>query len=192
MIDLADFALRPVRTEDSVRMLRWRNDERIRAQMYTDHPISQEEHTAWFARMLQDNGRDYRIAERRGRPIGVVALTAIDERSRRASWAFYVGEREVPPGCGAAMEYLALEHAFGARGLHKLCCEVLVSNVRVIKQHKRFGFRQEGLLVDQVTKNGRYEDVVLLAMFEADWPSVRENLLTKLFGRHEVRKGEDG
>jgi len=183
VIDLADFALRPVRAEDSALLRHWRNQERVRANMYTDHVISQDEHTAWFARMLQDRAREYRIGEYHGRAIGVVALTGIDETSRRASWGFHVGEPNVPPGCGAAMEYLALEHAFLVRGLRKLCCEVLAFNTRVIKLHRRFGFRQEGLLVAHALKNGEYEDVVVLAMFDVDWPAVRERLGSALFGR---------
>jgi len=191
VIDLADFVLRPVRAQDVTLLLQWRNEEHVRAYMYTDHVISQEEHAAWFSRMLQDGARDYRIAEYQGRPIGTVALTAIDEASRKASWAFYVGEREAPPGCGAAIEYLAIEHAFGTRRLRKLCCEVLAFNVRVIKLHKRFGFQQEGLLVRHVVKNGKYEDVVLLAMFDVDWPPVRGRLRSVLVGRGAGRKLED-
>jgi len=191
MIDIADFALRPIHAGDSARLLNWRNLERVRAHMYSDHVISREEHAAWFHRMLQDGARDYRIGEYRERPIGVVALSGIDEANRRASWAFYVGEADVPPGCGAAMEYLALEHAFRVRGLRKLCCEVLASNTRVIKLHKRFGFRQEGLLVAHALKNGRFEDVVLLAMFDADWPAARERLGRMILGRGAPDAAED-
>ncbi len=162
-------------------MLHWRNDERVRAYMYTDHPISPDEHAQWFARMRADPGVDYRIGEHAGRPIGLVALTRIDPPSRRASWAFYVGERNVPPGSGAALEYLALEHAFGTRGLRKLCCEVLAFNSRVVKLHQRFGFKQEGLLAGHVFKNGKFEDVVVLALFDADWPPARERLRDTLF-----------
>lgn len=192
MIDLDAFGLRAVRPDDAERLLHWRNSERVRAYMYSDHVIAEEEHAAWFARMLKDPAGDYRVCERLGRPIGLVALTAIDAASRRASWAFYVGEADLPPGCGAAMEYLALEHAFEARALRKLCCEVLASNVRVIKQHMRFGFRQEGLLVGHVLKNGKYEDVVVLALFDSEWPPVRERLGATLFGGGATRIEKGG
>jgi UDP-4-amino-4,6-dideoxy-N-acetyl-beta-L-altrosamine N-acetyltransferase len=182
MRDLAEFALRPVARGDAERLLRWRNDDRVRANMYTDHVIAPEEHARWFAGMLEDPRVEYLIGEHAGRPIGMVAFTHIDAASRRASWAFYVGERAAPPGSGAALEFLALEHAFGARGLRKLSCEVLAFNARVVKLHRKFGFRQEGLLAAHALKNGRFEDVVLLALLDHEWPPVRERLRQTLFG----------
>ena len=182
MPDLSEFALRPVGRDDAARLLHWRNDERVRANMYTDHVISPEEHARWFAGMLENPRADYRIGERSGRPIGLVAFTDIDSASRRATWAFYLGERDVPAGSGAALEFLAIEHAFGTRNLRKLCCEVLAFNTRVVKLHQRFGFRQEGLLAAHVLKNGKFEDVVLLALFDAEWPPARERLRRTFFG----------
>ena len=182
MLELSEFSLRPVGRDDAARLLEWRNDERVRANMYSDHFISPDEHARWFAGMLENPRSDYRIGEHSGRPIGLVAFTDIDAASRRASWAFYLGERDVPAGSGAALEFLALEHAFGARQLRKLCCEVLAFNTRVVKLHQRFGFRQEGLLAAHRLKNGKFEDVVLLAMFDADWPPARERLRRTFFG----------
>ncbi len=48
MADPADFSLRPMVESDRVRILAWRNTERVRSKMYTDHVIEQNEHDRWF------------------------------------------------------------------------------------------------------------------------------------------------
>jgi UDP-4-amino-4,6-dideoxy-N-acetyl-beta-L-altrosamine N-acetyltransferase len=181
MLRLTDFNLRPVREVDSERLLRWRNSEHVRVNMYADHVIGADEHARWFNCMLRDPKLDYRICEYESRPIGLVAFTQLNERSGRASWALYLGEKQVPQGAGAAMEYLALEYAFGVMHIRKLSCEVLASNTRVVKLHKRFGFKQEGIFVGHVRKNNGYQDVVVLALFASDWPAVREQVGATLF-----------
>lgn len=47
-----DFTLRPMLLGDIDTVLRWRNLEHIRANMYTDQIITPEEHRQWFSDVL--------------------------------------------------------------------------------------------------------------------------------------------
>lgn len=171
-----DFVLRPMIDEDLPLVREWRNSERVRANMYTDHLISPDEHKAWFAKAKSDASARYFIFEYKGAPVGVVNIVPIDERNKKCYWGFYLGEANAPKTSGPAMEYLALDHMFENLGMRKVNCEVFVFNESVIKLHKKFGFVEEGIFAAHVWKKDRYEDVASLAIFRETWELSKQRL----------------
>lgn len=180
-----DYRLRPLEEGDRDRVLAWRNSDRVRVNMYTDHLISADEHARWFTGALVDERSRYLIFEGGQRALGFVSFTAMAPVHGRCTWAFYLGETDLKPGTGSVMEFLALDHAFTALGMRKLCCEVFAFNAGVVRLHERFGFQHEGLLRQHYRKGDRYEDVVVMARFAEHWPSDRVALAGKLFRDHE-------
>ena len=150
--------------------------------MYSDHIISHEEHELWFDKILEDPTVKYKICELKGTPIGLVNFTEINKLHNRCFWGFYLGKSDLPTKAGPIMEFLALEYAFKTLTVKKLCCEVLSFNSRVIKLHKKFGFREEGIFLKHIFKSGKYVDVVSLAMFDEEWTE-KEPLMRKLLFR---------
>ncbi|GAM09646.1 spermidine N(1)-acetyltransferase [Geobacter sp. OR-1] len=164
-----DCNLRPIEERDLATVLGWRNSERVRSYMYTDHVISPDEHHAWFTRLSGDPFPTVLIFEYRGTPVGLKNFTQIDRRNNRCYWGFYLGEADLPRGCGTAMGFLALEYIFERQQLRKLCAEAFAFNDGSVKYHTRLGFRQEGRYLQHVLKNGVYEDIVSFALFRDDW-----------------------
>lgn len=181
MLQRDDCALRTMTREDATQVLSWRNQERIRENMYTDHVIGAEEHQVWVERAMSNERGRYLIFVWRGRMAGFVSITSIDVFQQRATWALYLGETDLPRGAGLAMEYLALEYSFETLGLNKLMCEVFAFNTPVIKLHGRFGFQQEALYKAHAIKNGAFVDVVGLAMFRDDWLESKARLFAMGF-----------
>lgn len=161
--------LRPITEADSAMVLEWRNKAFVRMWMYTDQVISEEEHNTWFARMLKDLSKIYLIYEINDDPAGVVAFTEINKRDNTASWAFYLGFENLPKGSGTRMEELALAYAFNTMALRKLKCEVLATNLKVLKMHYKHGFKKEGVFAEEIIKAGEPVDVVRLALFDNDY-----------------------
>ena len=178
---LEDCRLRPVEEADLEKVLEWRNSDRIRSVMFTDRFISREDHRAWYERLRNDENSRCLIFEVRGRLAGVVNVVQIDRQNGRCTWGFYLGEAGSPPGSGMAMGYQALEYIFENLCLRKLCGEVLASNIKSIEFHKKLGFTEEGRYLRHVLKNGRYEDVVAMALFNEDWHRMKQGLKSLLF-----------
>jgi UDP-4-amino-4,6-dideoxy-N-acetyl-beta-L-altrosamine N-acetyltransferase len=173
--------LRPLAHEDSDRLFDWRNREQVAAYMYTDHPISADEHARWFAGALAAVDRKFWIIELDGAPVGLANLAGIDAARRRCEWAYYLAETQVRGrGVGAAVEFLMIDNVFGRLGLHKLWCEVLIENEAVWRLHESFGFVREALYRDHVWKGGRFQDVVGLGLLAADWAAVRDACAQRL------------
>lgn len=157
---------------DLKEVLMWRNAPRVRENMYSQHEISWDEHLAWWAASKARNDRRYFIFEQGGKKTGFVSFTDMDEGNGTASWAFF-SSTNAPKGTGTKMERAALNIAFKALGMRKLCCEVLDFNYRVIEFHQRFGFQIEGRLKAHKLVKGRYCDVVLLAVFAEHWADMQ-------------------
>lgn len=171
--------LRPVERGDLEKLLQWRNSDRIRMNMYTDHIISMDEHISWFEKSQNQNVNVHLVFEVDKKPVGLVYFKDIDENNGRSNWGFYIGETNHPRGSGTALGVLGLQYAFTKLNLRKVCGEAFAFNEASIKFHKKLGFVEEGRLVKHILKHGAYKDIVLFAMFREVWVE-KEQYLTDI------------
>lgn len=157
-------------------MLDWRNSDRIRANMFSDHIITMEEHVAWFEGTQRDDKIIVLVLEYLNEPIGVVNITDIDHKNNKCTWGFYLGETNTPRNSALVMGYLSLEYIFEVLKIRKLCGEVFAFNSKSAHFHERLGFYTEGRLIKHVLKNGNYEDVICMALFKSVWTNDKEKL----------------
>jgi len=171
--------LRAIQTQELTLILSWRNAPNVRANMYTRHEITLEEHLAWWEKIRPREDQVYRIYEHQGRPLGVVAFNGIDRIHRNSSWAFY-SSPEAPRGTGGRMEFLALDYAFDVIGLHKLNCDVLAFNQPVIRLHEKFGFKLEGHFREQHMGENQFVDIYRLGILAREWQNTRQAMLARV------------
>jgi UDP-4-amino-4,6-dideoxy-N-acetyl-beta-L-altrosamine N-acetyltransferase len=171
--------LRAIKDDELESMRSWRNAPAVRANMYTRHEISVQEHREWWARIQGRTDHLYFMYEVNGFSCGIVAFTSIDAASRNSAWAFYASP-DAPRGTGTKMEWLALNYAFDELKLHKLYCEVLSFNTLVIKLHLKFGFKHEGVFREQHLMNECFVDVIRLGILETEWRLHRSTMEEKL------------
>lgn len=176
--------LRQVSEEDRDRLRTWRNLPEVAAFMYTTHEIGRVEHDRWFDRLLEGRDRLAWTVRMDGVPVGAAFVSDIDRTNQRASWAFYLADPATRGrGVGSAVEVLVLQHAFDDLSLHKLCCEVLSYNTAVVAMHKKFGFREEGVLHDHFLRDGEWVHVHQLALWADDWHQTRAGFEERLRAR---------
>ncbi|OQY51864.1 MAG: UDP-4-amino-4,6-dideoxy-N-acetyl-beta-L-altrosamine N-acetyltransferase [Candidatus Parabeggiatoa sp. nov. 2] len=164
--------------EDTQSLVRtWRNSESERMFSYDDHYISEDEHSNWL-RSLQNNEKHVLyVVFFNDLPIGTVSLSNIRLKHKTADWAFGLAEEKLRgKGVAGIMEYQLLEHAFGEFGLEKLNCEVFSTNEKVIRLHKKFGFKVEGIRRNNIIKGNERLDVILLGILSREWEEKREKL----------------
>lgn len=183
MLTRKDCALRPVEESDLEIILAWRNSERIRSNMYTDHVITWEEHRRWFGRIQGEGQVLSRVFEISGKPFGLVNINRMDRANNTCYWGFYIGEAEAPRGCGTVMGFLGLEYIFEVLKIRKVIGESFVFNQASVAFHERLGFSREGHFRRHVLKNGNYEDIFSFALFSDHWIKVKPELERKFFSR---------
>lgn len=163
-------------------MRAWRNEPAVRANMYTQHEISREEHLTWWEKTKVRTDQKYFMYEMAGDPIGIAAFTGIDIQSKNSAWAFYASP-SAPKGTGSKMEFLMLVHAFDELQLQKLYCEVLAFNTPVIKLHQKFGFNIEGVFRQQHKVNDDFVDIYRLGILAPEWQENRQAMQEKLMAQ---------
>jgi len=169
VLNFDEYGLRPLDCDDLEFVLAWRNSERIRANMYTDHIISASEHQAWYDRIKDEPSVVYRLFEYRQTSVGLSYFTDIDLTNGLCLWGFYLGAVNLPGGSGTMMGYLSLQHAFDQLHIRKVCGEVLTYNEPSLKFFRRLGFVEEGRRRQHVLRKGGYVDVVIFSLLDDEW-----------------------
>jgi UDP-4-amino-4,6-dideoxy-N-acetyl-beta-L-altrosamine N-acetyltransferase len=152
---------------DLEQVLSWRNHLEVRRYMCTQHEISLEEHTRWFARESQDPDRHLLLFEIDTTPLGFINIHRI-ANGRIGEWGFYVAP-DAPKGTGHQLGQSALRYAFKVVGLHKLCAQALAFNERSVRFHLNLGFHREGMLRQQHFDGQQYHDVVCFGLLGSEW-----------------------
>jgi len=150
--------------------------------MYNDEIISLQEHTAWFKKVAEEQKSYHLIFEYRNQPIGVINITQVDRKNEKCYWGFYIGKSSTPPGSGLAMGFYGLNYIFSELHMRKLCSEALAFNIPSVNYHLTLGFFKEGQLRKHVLKNGNFEDVVCLGIFQEEWQNTKNKIEIKCFG----------
>src|SRR5690606_22473244 len=108
----------------------------------------------------------------------VVYFYNIGKTNSNAFWGFYAAEGSAR-GVGSRMEYEALQYAFHDLNLHKLNCEVIATNDKVLRLHKKFGFLQEGLFRDFHFNGHEHVDVVRMGILCEEWKLKQPEMLER-------------
>lgn len=154
---------------EALEVLAIRNQPMVRKNMYTDHLINPDEHFGWIGRLKGASHTKFFAVLTDGKIIGGVSISGIDERHKRADWAFYLSEDCQGKGIGSALERQFVTMAFEKFGIEKLNCEVISFNDRVVKLHQKFGFQIEGTRREHVIRDGEKFDAVFLGITKDEW-----------------------
>lgn len=104
-----------------------------------------------------------------GQPVGLVAITSPDFRNGFAYVSALARPETQGSGLVAEAALLAFHYAFTTWPLRKVYMEATEDSLRAFDAGQGDLFREEGRLVDHVFWNGRYVDVVILAVYRETW-----------------------
>ena len=103
----------------------------------------------------------------KNRLIGHVGLYNIDHISKKAEFGILIADND---SHGKGYGNLCLNHmmdiAFNKLELNKVTLSLLYENVSAYKLYKKNNFEIEGVLKNDIYKNGKYYDVLLMAKFK--------------------------
>ena len=159
--------LRLMTKEDTENIIRWRNCEQVRSQFIYQKLFTKESHEKWIETMVETGKVVQMIIVRTedDKPIGSVYVRDIDMEHKKAEYGIFIGETDcLGMGYGTEAAELMTEYAFEYLGLHKLMLRVYAENERAIKSYEKAGFVKEAYLKDDVFVQGKYRDIVLMAI----------------------------
>ena len=172
MIQGEHIYLRPIEDGDTDRIVAWRNQERVRNNFIYQKPFTREGHQNWMrTKVAAGEVVQFIICEKdTGRPVGSVYFRDIDRENQKAEYGIFIGETDAAgKGIGTETARLAVAYARDELKLHKLMLRVFADNVGAVKSYENAGFVKEAYLKDEIRQNGRYRDLLLMAVrFEGD------------------------
>lgn len=107
--------------------------------------------------------------------IGLVELTDIHQIHRNAEFSIIIAPEYQGRHYASQAADLALEYSFAVLNLYKLYLVVDGENEKAIHIYEKLGFESEGVLQKEFYINGRYRDVIRMAIFKDDYFKRRSN-----------------
>jgi len=169
--------LEQVTPTDKAKLLEWRNSLEVSKWMFSNHVISEEEHSAWFEQMLLSETTVYWKILMDSRAVGAVNLSKINLTDSSCRWAIYLGEASAR-GLGAAQAacLLSLNFAFETLDLRLVRCEAIAENVRAISLYEQVGFVSQPTDTEFVQRGESNLAIVKLEISDSAWKSGKDAL----------------
>lgn len=138
--------------------------------------FSKEEVDSFFLRSLAETDRYFfLILSPDGTIIGESILHEIDWDFRCANFRIGIYHPAARGhGIGTWATEVTRDFAFAELKLHRLALEVYSFNLRAERVYWKAGFKKEGVLKDAVMDGNQYADVILMAILEDEWRSIKE------------------
>lgn len=154
--------LRPITTDDTDNIVKWRNSALVRP-FFIDHTLlTREIHENWLeTRVFTGNTAQFIIVSKEDdRDVGTVYLRDIDKVHRNAEFGIYIGDAgHRQKGLGLEAAQLICRYGFEELGLHRIFLRVLSSNTIAIHCYEKAGFQLEGVFRQHAFNGESFCDV---------------------------------
>lgn len=176
-MDAGKIYLRPLTLLDTDLIVKWRNEESVRKNLFTQELITRESHMEYYEKVINQHKCYQFIVERVAYedgmnyscsvPIGTVYLKDVDLKNSKALMGIFIGaEYDRGQGFGKEAVRLILQYGFMQLKLHKIYLQIICNNNEAISLYKELGFTEEGRLKDDYCRDNKYYDVIQMSILE--------------------------
>lgn len=167
---MSDLRIRPISIQDTSNIVRWRNKDFVRKNLYSQDLISEEQHLSYFRKYVETHQCYQYIICVDGIDVGTVFLKNFDSITKKAEFGIFIGE-ETALGhhYGTRATELILQEAFQRYQLNRVYLTVFADNKKAISAYENAGFKVEGTFIDDFWDGSVYHDIVSMAILAKDW-----------------------
>lgn len=162
--------IRKFQQNDIPKKVEWINNPENNKFLHYDLPLNEEKTTQWFMRNMDRTDRFDGVILADGIAIGLIGLLGIDKKNSKAEFYIAIGETSYK-GKGVAKQatQLLLKYAFEELELNRVYFFTETENIIVQKMFERIGFKQEGLLEEDILSHGKLVSRYVYALLKKDW-----------------------
>lgn len=164
--------VREIKFEDLETINKWRNDKNIVDTLCTTFRyVNFETDKTWFEGYMKNRNNNIRLAILDDDEfVGMVYLLNIDHLNQKADFGIQIGNSEKhSKGIGTQATKLMLEHAFNNLNMNKIYLTVLTKHHKAISLYDRCGFKLDGVLREEIYKNGKFEDLQMMSILKKEF-----------------------
>ena len=173
-IDGVSIALRPVERADYLEhYARWLCDRTVTRHLFRGTWPASAESLARAHEQMTGRSDEFElcvVTKSDDRPVGITGLHAIHPVARSAELRILLG---VPAlwgrGIGTEATQLLVAYGFEMLNLNRVWLGVTATNGAALRSYEKCGFRREGVLRQEVWKNGAFADVIRLALLRPEY-----------------------
>lgn len=172
------YKLRELEKNDISAINAWRSEKELIDNLGAPFRyISEDVDYKWYDNYLMNRDQNIRcsIINDFNQIIGLVSLTNINRIHQTATFHIMIGDpsnRDKGVGYYATREIL--KHAFFDMNLNRVELTVLESNQRALSLYERVGFKKEGIKRKAIYKNGKFIDMITMAILKEEFMEVNE------------------
>jgi RimJ/RimL family protein N-acetyltransferase len=168
-----DIVLRGFEREDLQHLYRWVNDPEVTYYMFMgDRPSTIEDLAEiWEKERKSPTDIVFAIIEKAGgKVVGTCGLYCINFISRHAELRIVIGEKDFwGKGLGTETLRLMISYAFDKLNLNKVWLGGNADNTAAIRCYEKAGFTREGVLRQEIYRNGKYYDAIRLSILREEY-----------------------
>lgn len=141
-------------------------------------PISKKDQEKWYQNCQNGLAKiQYVIETEQDGAVGLIGLRDLDWKNGSASGlGMRIAKREIRTrGLATDAWMTLLRYAFNELRLNRINGAALSYNKASLRVCEKVGFKIEGVQREAVYKNGKYEDVVMLACLKSDYEELINN-----------------
>jgi len=166
--------LREYRKEDILMRLNYINDAEMLNLLISDipYPITQHEEEKWL-NSISALGDTYKFAIETlddSKFIGGCSINDVDWKNSVATVGIFIGDKSCwGKGYGTDAMRTLMNFIFMQMNINKVKLTCYSFNDRAIKSYKKCGFSIEGVLRQEIYKNGNYHDKIIMGILREEF-----------------------
>jgi UDP-4-amino-4,6-dideoxy-N-acetyl-beta-L-altrosamine N-acetyltransferase len=171
---MSEVILRKIKASDTDNIVRWRNSDSVKRNLFTQSELTAEQHLGWLKSKVETGScAQYIIVVSENNTsidIGTVFIKNIDRQSNKGELGIFIGEADAH-GKGYAKLAVTeiLRIAFEEMMLNRVYLTVMADNIAGIKAYEKAGFQCEGVLKEDYLRGITYIDVIVMGVTKKMW-----------------------
>ena len=172
--------LRAYKEDDVERAVVFINDEEVKKLLDSNTPFPmtkwQEEDWIKSRKVGADLTYDFAIEDlETGKYIGGCSINECNLKNRNCTIGIMIGDKEYwGKGYGSDALKVLIKFIFEEVNMKKIKLGVFSFNNRAIACYKKVGFKEEGILKNELYRSGKYYDIVQMAIFKDEWINIAQ------------------
>ncbi len=138
-------------------------------------PLTEEDELNFFKNNSAFNTKEYHFAifTLHDEYIGGCSIFNISSKNRRAKIGIFIGDENYQnKGYGTDVIKTILKFSFNELNLNKISLDTFSFNTRARKVYERLGFKVDGILRDDIFRDGRYYDTIIMSIVEREYREI--------------------
>ena len=133
-------------------------------------PVSRWQQEKWYENNINDMNNLRFIIESEEEAVGLVTLTEIDWKNRKAISGIKILDGKYrKKGIGTDALMAIMKYSFDELQLHRLEASRFLTNVASTKLYNKCGWKEEGIKREAVYKEGKWRDLVFTGILKKDY-----------------------